>query len=175
MTSQAVDLTTKRTAVPPSLTPTASRLRPVDVLVLSVWCGLVAGPFEVVAILVRKRTVDLNHFYWMSRHFVWLIPATNLLIFLALGLVLSVSVVCWPRGASWLGARLLCALTLLSLFWTAFPWIYGPAGFILVLGIAARLVPMLERHAVDYSAPGQDQLAASGRSGTAVRGIGVGN
>ena len=36
--------------------------------------------------MLRKHTFDLNQFYWMSRHFVWLIPLTNLLIFLVLGL-----------------------------------------------------------------------------------------
>ena len=64
----------------------AGRLRPHQVLILSLWCGLVAGPLEVGAIVLRKHTVDLNQFYWMSRHFVWLIPLTNLLIFLILGL-----------------------------------------------------------------------------------------
>ena len=56
------------------------------VLLLSLWSGLVAGPLEVGAIVVRKHTIDLNQFYWMSRHFVWLIPLTNVLIFLAFGL-----------------------------------------------------------------------------------------
>jgi arylsulfatase A-like enzyme len=86
----------------------------------------------------------------MSRHFVWLIPATDLLIFLALGLVLSISVACWPRRGSWLATRVLCALSFLSLFWTALPWIYGPAAFLLALGVAARLVPVLERPGVDF-------------------------
>ena len=149
-TSQTTDLTVDGTAVSPSLGRGTNGLSPAHVLVLSVWCGLVAGPLEVVTILVRKRTLDLNHFYWMSRHFVWLIPTTDLLIFLGLGLVLSLSVVCWPRTAGWLAARLLCALTLLPLLWAALPGIYGPAGFILALGIAARLVPVLERRAVDF-------------------------
>ena len=120
---------------------------PSSCFVLSVWCGLVAGPLEVAMIVLRKQTVDLNQFYWMSRHFVWLIPLTDLLIFLVLGLVLALLAVCWPRRGGWLGARLLCALTLLPPLWAAFPRIYGLAGFVLALGISARLVPVLERHA----------------------------
>ena len=67
----------------------ADRLRLDSFLVLSAWCGLVSGLLEVGIIVLRKRTFDLNHLYWMSRHFVWLIPLTNLTIFLVLGVVLS--------------------------------------------------------------------------------------
>ena len=79
------------------------------VLILSLWCGLVAGSLEVGAIVLRKHTVDLNQFYWMSRHFVWLIPLTNLLIFLGLGLVLAAVTLIWPRRGGGISARLLCA------------------------------------------------------------------
>ena len=100
--------------------------------------------------MLRKHTVDLIQFYWMSRHFVWLIPLTNLLVFLVLGLVLSLVTWVWPRRGSGISARLICALTLLPLIWTLFPGIYGPAGFILVLGIATWLVPVLQRHAAGF-------------------------
>ncbi|HKI19435.1 MAG TPA: sulfatase-like hydrolase/transferase, partial [Isosphaeraceae bacterium] len=126
------------------------RLRLHHFLVLSVWCGLVSGPLEVGTIVVRKHTVDLNQFYWMSRHFVWLIPLTNLLIFLILGVVLALLALCWPGRGRWLVARLLCALAVLPLLWVAFPLIYGPAGFMLALGIAARLVPLLEKHPAGF-------------------------
>jgi arylsulfatase A-like enzyme len=125
-------------------------MRPHHFLVLSVWCGLVCGPLEVGAIVVRKHTVDLNHFYWMSRHFVWLVPLTNLLIFLILGVLLALLALCWPVRGSWLGERLLCGLTLLPILWAAFPLIYGPAGFLLALGIANGLVPLLEKHAAGF-------------------------
>ncbi len=128
----------------------AVRLRPHHVLVVSIWCGLVAGPLEVAAIVLRKHAVDLNQFYWMSRHFVWLIPLTDLLIFLILGLSLAALAYFWPRRGSWVGARLLCVLTLLGPFWAAFLGIYGPGGFLLALGIAARLVPIFERHAAAF-------------------------
>ena len=101
-------------------------------------------------IVLRKQTVDLNHFYWMSRHFLWLIPLTNLLIFVGLGLAFSFLVLCWPRLGSHFAARSLCGLTLLAIIWAAFPRIYGPAGFILAVGIAARLVPLLEQSAAGF-------------------------
>jgi arylsulfatase A-like enzyme len=115
-----------------------------SILLLSGWCGLISGLLEVGITIVRKRTVDQNQFYWMSRHFVWLIPLTNLLIFLVLGLFLSLLFRCGRRGR-WLAARVLGTMVLLPLFWTAIPRIYGVAGFLLVLGAATRMVPVLER------------------------------
>ena len=149
---------TSQTAVFPKISAEASTkivcglkgLRPHHWLVLSVWCGLVAGPIEVGTIVVRKSLVDLNQFYWISRHFVWLIPLTNLGLFLAVGVVLSLLVQYWPRLGIGPAARLLCALTLLSPLWAAFPRIYGPAGVILALGVATRLVPALTRHAIEF-------------------------
>ena len=111
------------------------RLRFLNVLVLSIWCGLFAGLVEVGVIVLRKQLVDVNRFYWMSRHFVWLIPLTNLLIFLAIGLALALWLLCLPRRAGYYAVRLLCTLTLLAIVWAAFPWMYGPAGLVLVLGI----------------------------------------
>ena len=149
---------TSQTAVLPKISAEASTrmvpgpkgLRPHYWLVLSVWCGLVVGPIEVGTIVVRKSLVDLNQFYWISRHFVWLIPLTNLGIFLAVGVVLAMLVLCWPRLGIGLAARLLCAVALLPPLWAAFPRIYGPAGAILALGVATRLVPALSRHAVGF-------------------------
>jgi arylsulfatase A-like enzyme len=126
--------------------PAEGRMRVHHFLVLSVWCGLVSGPLEVGTIVVRKHTVDLNHFYWMSRHFVWMIPLTNFLIFLVAGAGLVLLALCLPGRGSWLGTRWLCALTLVSFLWAAFPRIQGLAALTLAMGIAARLVPFLERH-----------------------------
>ena len=127
-----------------------ARLRPHHWLVLSVWCGLIAGPIEVGTIVFRKSFVDLNQFYWMSHHFVWLIPLTNLGIFLVVGVVLMLLALSRARVGVGPAARLLCALTLLPLFWAAFPRVYGPAGFILALGVASQMVPALTRHAVGF-------------------------
>jgi arylsulfatase A-like enzyme len=128
----------------------AWRLRAIHAVVLALWCGLIAGSLEVVALVVRKHTVDLNKFYWISRHFVWLIPLTDLLIFFTIGLGLAVLYQGWPRGTSWLGARLLCVLTLVAPFWAAFPRVYGPAGLLLAVGVSARLVPVFERHSAGF-------------------------
>jgi arylsulfatase A-like enzyme len=122
------------------------RPRPVPLVVLSAWCGLVAGLAEVGAILVRKRTVDLNHLYWMSRHFVWLVPLVNLAIFLVLGLIIS-TVAFRGRRGRWLAPRLVVGMAWLPVVWAALPRVYGAAGCLLAIGLAARTVPLMERRA----------------------------
>jgi arylsulfatase A-like enzyme len=132
------------------LDPAPTRLTPLSVVALSAWCGLVAGLLEVAALVVRKSAFDVNRLYGMTRHFVWLIPLTDCGLFLALGLVLA-GIVAWrPRRGTWLAARLLCALTLLPAALVAFPKIYGLAWLLVMLGVAARLVPALERRAVGF-------------------------
>jgi arylsulfatase A-like enzyme len=125
----------------------ADRLGLRTLLALSAWCGLVSGLLEVGTIILRKHTFDPNHLYGMSRHFVWLIPVTNLGLFLALGVVAGAVVLAWPRRGGWLAARLLGALTILPTLLVAFPRIYGLAWLALALGVATRLVPILDRHA----------------------------
>jgi len=138
------------TVASPSRDLAASRLGPLAFLILSAWCGLVSGLLEVAATVLRKQAFDLNHFYWMSRHFIWLVPLTNLVIFLLLGLVLSLLVVRRRRRGLWLATRVLGTMALLPLWGAAFPRIHLAAGLLLMLGVTARLVPSLERRAAGF-------------------------
>ncbi len=83
----------------------------------------------------------------ISRHFVWLGPLSNLLWFLGMGLVLSATVKLWRRAIGWLGPRLICACAILPVLIAVYPWIYPEAWAVVAIGIAVRLVPILERHA----------------------------
>src|SRR5262249_21382400 len=103
---------------------------PYSLLMCSAWCGLVSGLLAVGIIFVRKRTLDFNQLYWMSRHFVWLIPLIYLAIFLVMGVFLSVLVRGWSGRGRWLATRVLSVLSVLPLVWAALPRIYGPAGFL---------------------------------------------
>ncbi len=125
----------------------ASRPGLMSLFFLSAWCGLVAGLLEVAAIVVRKRFIGSNHLYGMSRHFVWLIPLTNLAIVAMLGVVGSVVFMTWGRRRRAIYLRLLCSITLLPPFLAAGSQIYSLAWIVMTLGLAARLVPLLERHA----------------------------
>ena len=76
----------------------------------------------------------------MSRHFVWLTPLVNLLVFLSVGLCLAGLTRIWPRMGAWLSPRFLCALALLPMFIVAGRQIYPEASLLLALGIAAQVV-----------------------------------
>jgi arylsulfatase A-like enzyme len=86
----------------------------------------------------------------MSGHFVWLVPSVNLLIFVVLGLILSWVVRLGARGQK-VATRALGTLGLIPPFWAVFPRIYGVAGLLLMMGVATKLVPALERRAAAFS------------------------
>jgi arylsulfatase A-like enzyme len=117
----------------------------ISVFVLLSWCGLVAGLLEVIAIIVRKL-FDPNRFLLLSRDFAWLIPVTNLLVFVALGLVGWLVIWAWPRRGRWMLARGLCALTLWPMLLAGMPSIFALAWLAVALGVASRVVPILERN-----------------------------
>jgi arylsulfatase A-like enzyme len=106
--------------------------------------GLAAGLVEV-GTRVLCRTIDpTDRLYLMSKHFVWLTPLANLLLFLALGLCLAGLTVLWPRPGGWLSARLLCALAIQPMLMVVAPRVLPAAWFVFALGVASRLVPWLE-------------------------------
>jgi arylsulfatase A-like enzyme len=86
----------------------------------------------------------------MSRHFVWLVPLANLLLFSGMGVLLALATKRWPRRGGSLSPRLLCAGALLPAFLVAGPQIHAGAWLILAAGIAWRLVPCLERPATRW-------------------------
>jgi arylsulfatase A-like enzyme len=124
----------------------ASRPGLFSILKFTSWCGLVAGLLEVGSIVVRKW-FDPNRFYMMSRHFVWLVPMTNLLLFIGLGIVTWLVVWMWPRRGRWLMARVLCALALWPMVLAAAPRIFALAWLAVAFGAASRIVPSIERNA----------------------------
>ena len=114
------------------------------------WPGVAScrGLLEVGVILLRKHVVSADQLLQderalrldgsahQSRDFPLLGTA-------ALALVPG-AIAAWPlarHSRAWLRSSLLPAC------WAAFPWIHGLAVLLVVLGIAVRLVPMLERRA----------------------------
>ncbi len=98
----------------------------------------------MATIVVRKQFFDPDQLYKFSRHFLWLMPLSNLAVFLTLGLVACGVVLIWPRPGRWLFKRGLGTLAILPAFLVAFPRIYTLAWLLVAMGIATRLVPLLE-------------------------------
>jgi arylsulfatase A-like enzyme len=132
----------------PALCPNAN-LGPWSILLLSGWSGLVAGLLELGIFVLYKRYIDANHFYRKSTQFVWLIPLADFLLFVALGLILSL-MIRWGGWARRIAPRALVTLALLPPLLVAFPRIYGAALLLLTMGAAAKLVPALERHGARF-------------------------
>jgi arylsulfatase A-like enzyme len=119
-------------------------------LLLSVWCGLVAGLLEVATIVVRKHSVDPNHLYGMSRHFVWLIPIINAAVFTLFSVTGSLLGLVNRRAGAWVATRGMGALILLPPLLVALPRVYSWALAILAVGAASRFVPLITRHRIGF-------------------------
>jgi arylsulfatase A-like enzyme len=129
---------------------TARRLGPVDVLMLSAWCGLAAGWLEVATRVLLKSIIVTDRMHQMSRHFVWAAPISNLLVFSVAGLFLAAGARLSSRRAGWLAPRFICAAAITPVFMVAVPQVYTLAWLFLASGIAMRVVPMLEREAAGW-------------------------
>jgi arylsulfatase A-like enzyme len=120
-------------------------LGPLDVLILSAWCGLAGGWVEVGARVLAK-VLPGHRTYEMSRHFFWMAPLANLLLLSGIGLFLALATRFWPGRGGWLASRLVGALAVLPALVLMDLRIYLWAWAVLALGISSRLIPILERH-----------------------------
>jgi arylsulfatase A-like enzyme len=134
---------------PPSETQSPEavrRLSSFDVLVLSAWCGLAAGELEVATRIVHRALSSTQRLYLMTRHFVWLVPLINLVLFLGVGVLLVLATRFWPRRAGWFCPRLIIVMAVFPVLMVAGRTIYLEAWLLVALGVAFRFVPLLERH-----------------------------
>ena len=93
---------------------------------------------------VLCRAIDpTKRLYLMTRHFVWLTPLVNLLVFVCLGLCLAGLTKILAPPWSMAEPAVICALAILPMLIVAGPPIYPEARLVLALGIASRLVPWL--------------------------------
>jgi arylsulfatase A-like enzyme len=121
------------------------RLRSRDVLALSTWFGLLAGWLEVGTRVLARAFDPTHRLNMMSRHFVWTVPLSNLLLFFMAGLCLAMTTRRFARAGSWLSPRLLCAMALMPALMVATPQVYPWAWLILASGVATWLAPWIER------------------------------
>ena len=123
----------------------APRYRPVDVLLLAAWCGLAAGELEVGVQFARRWFSSTDRLFMMTRHFVWLVPVINTLMFLAFGVLCALATRRWPRRGGWLCLRLIFFWAILPIVLLLGRGLYAEARVILAIGLAVWLGPMAER------------------------------
>jgi arylsulfatase A-like enzyme len=117
------------------------------ILGLSTSLGMAAGLLEVLAIL-GCATVGLHgHYPQLNRHYVWLIPVTNLAIFLAFGLILAPLTWLWPRLGNWLATHWLGALAVVPALLVVFPEVSTAGWLALAWGVAVWLAPLAQAKA----------------------------
>ena len=107
MSLETAALTEAGTGSTPARERDGGAAGPWPLLLLVGWCGLVAGLLEVAVVVFRKQTFDLDRLAPITHHFVWLVPAADLTIFLVLGLMLAPLLWWGLRGAGW--RRVCCA------------------------------------------------------------------
>jgi arylsulfatase A-like enzyme len=122
------------------------RLGPLDVLVLSAWCGLAGGLLEVGTRILCRSIDPTNRLSMLSRHYVWLAPLSTLVLFSCLGFVLATGTKLWPRRGGWFSTRFIGFWAVLPALIVAVPRIYPAAWAILALGIASLMAQVLEKH-----------------------------
>ena len=122
------------------------RLAPLEIFALAAWCGLAGGLLEV-GTRVLCHTIDTqNRMYMMSRHFIWLAPIANSLLFAGIGLVCAIVTKIRPRPGDWICPRAICFLAVLPVLMVASSRIYSIAWVILASGCAWQLAFSIERH-----------------------------
>jgi arylsulfatase A-like enzyme len=124
---------------------TIRRLGALDVLVLAAWCGLAAGWLEVATRVLLKSALVTDRMYNTTRHFIWVVPLSNLVLFVSAGLLLAAATKLWPRPAAWISPRIICAAALVPALMVAIPRVYPWAWLLLAAGLAMRIAPRLER------------------------------
>ncbi len=125
--------------------PSARRLGPLGIWALSAWCGLAAGWLEVGTRVLCRSIDSTNRLYLMSRHFVWLVPLANLLLFAVVGALLALATKLCPRPGGWISPRLLLAGAVLPALLVASPRIHTAAWLLVAMGIAVQLAPRFEQ------------------------------
>jgi arylsulfatase A-like enzyme len=106
-------------------------------LLWAVWFGIICGFVELGVLLLRNYQtggVALGKLQ-MNRHFTWMVPVSNGMIFLAAGLALGTLGSFWPRLAARLRPHALCFMAFLALF-SLLPGLYTTATVALAGGFA---------------------------------------
>jgi arylsulfatase A-like enzyme len=121
---------------------------PRDLVRAAAWFGMVAGWLELAAVAARRAIdprISMDSLR-TNRNFAWMIPLSDLLIFVAVGLLVGGVARRRPGVARWVGWRLYPALAAMALVLTV-QGLTLVACAALAGGVGALLGPMLQRRA----------------------------
>jgi arylsulfatase A-like enzyme len=127
------------------------RQGPSALLRMTLWFGLLAGWLELGLLLAqgavnpRVSVATLR----TNRHFVWMIPVSDLLIFSVVGLSIALLATYRRALARWIGFRLPAGMFLMALF-LGVEGLHAIASTLLACGLAWRIGPWLERRAAGF-------------------------
>lgn len=134
--------------------PREHRLGLVATVATGIWFGLVAGPLEVAAILVRDA-IDpriMPELLRVNRNWVWMAPLANLAIFAVATAIASLLVVIRPRSTlviRWV-VFAYCFLTILPVAF-AIQGMYILAYLAITAGVASFLARRIRERSTDFA------------------------
>ncbi len=119
-------------------------VRPLDLFLLMIWFGLLTGLLEAGLVLVNRSLFDQISLESLrtNRHFVWMIPTADVLLFGIAGLAFAGLGRRYPRWAHKLVCTIAVGWLALGILWTV-EWLHSIAGFVIACLVAARAVPGL--------------------------------
>jgi arylsulfatase A-like enzyme len=134
---------------PPEPQTQSSPVKPLDLALTGAWFGLATGALELGWFLTTRwitGEVNLESLH-MNRHFAWMMPLCDALLFSALGLLFAaIALVRRKPRLKYLAIHLFTFLSVLSLV-LSIPKIYISALVLLSLGLSWRIASGLLRHA----------------------------
>jgi arylsulfatase A-like enzyme len=116
-------------------------------LTWAAWFGVMTGFAELVVLLLRNYQsggVALGKLQ-MNRHFTWMVPVSNGMIFLAIGLALGVLGVFWPRWTTRFRPHIFCFMAFLALV-LMLPGLFVTAQIALAAGLAFTVARRISNH-----------------------------
>ena len=119
-------------------------IRPLDLFLLMIWFGLLTGLLEAGLVLAHRSLFDRISLESLrtNRHFVWMIPTADVLLFGVAGLAFAWLGRRYARWAHKLACTIAIAWLALSVLWTV-EWLHSMAGLVVACAVAVRAVPGL--------------------------------
>ena len=119
-------------------------VRPFDLFLLMIWFGLLTGLLEAGLVLAHRSLIDRISLESLrtNRHFVWMIPTADALLFGVAGPAFAGLGKRYPRWAHKLVCTIAVGWFALSILWTV-EWLHSIAGIVVACAVAVRAVPGL--------------------------------